>query len=125
MKYIALIAFMFVISACEQSTNTNKAELIVPDSAAKVYFLEFGANSCDDCLAMRPIMDSVSNIYGPKIKVVFIDVIKNQKEAAKYNIRMMPTQVFLDSAANEFFRNEGFLELNKIIDLLSLHGVKK
>jgi hypothetical protein len=53
------------------------------------------------------------------VKVVFHDVWtdKGRKDAEPYNIRVIPTQVFLDENGVEFFRHEGFFAKEKIVEI--------
>ena len=64
--------------------------------------------------------------YPGQIKVVFHDVWidAGRAEGAKYNIRIIPTQVFLDSNGIEYFRHEGFYPFEDVDKILKMKGVK-
>ena len=96
------------------------------DSKPKVTFVELGSVNCIPCKQMQPIMKSVEEKYGEKIKVLFYDVWKsNQKKyAQQYSIKLIPTQVFLDEKGKEFFRHEGFYPESEIDKLLQGKGLK-
>jgi thioredoxin-like negative regulator of GroEL len=53
--------------------------------------LYFSATWCGPCKNFKPIMESVSN----SIPVQFIDIDQNPILAAQYNIKSIPTLVFL------------------------------
>ena len=57
---------------------------------------------------MAPIIDELRETYTGQLEVVFIDIKANPDAAVPYNIRLIPTQVFLDADGNELFRHEGF-----------------
>lgn len=84
-----------------------------------VTFVELGSVNCTPCKMMKPVMEAVEKEYGDKIDVIFHDVNKNRQIAAEYNIRVIPTQVFLNARGKEFYRHEGFFpqeEVMKIVD---------
>ena len=91
-----------------------------------VTFLEFGSTSCMACLKMQPLLKSVEKKYGNQIKVIFYDVWKaEQKQYAKqYGIRLIPTQVFLNSEGKEIYRHEGYIPEEEVDRLLKENGLK-
>jgi thioredoxin 1 len=93
--------------------------------APRVTFVELGAKSCTPCKLMQPVMRSLENRYGERLKVVFYDVStpKGRPFAIQYAIRIIPTQVFLDEKGKEFFRHEGFFPETEIDKLLKQRGV--
>lgn len=56
------------------------------------------------------VNESVEEKYGDQVKVIFYVVwTENGKQyAKKYNINLIPTQVFLNENGKEFFRHEFF-----------------
>jgi thioredoxin 1 len=90
-----------------------------PKKMPLVTFLEIGAETCIPCKMMKPVMKEIQEEYKDKIEVIFHDVSKDKEVAKKYNIRVIPTQVFLDKDGKEFHRHEGFYpkeEIMKIVD---------
>jgi len=75
---------------------------------------------------MQPVMKSLEVKYGDQIKILFHDVWTEQGQpyAAKFGIRLIPTQVFLDSKGKEFYRHEGFFPEAEIDKLLQKKGLK-
>ena len=73
--------------------------------------LYFSSTWCGPCKNFKPIMESVSN----SIPVQFIDVDQNPTLAAQYNIRSIPTLVFLKDGQ----------EVNKRPGVLSESQVKE
>ncbi len=93
-------------------------------AAARVTFIELGSVNCIPCRAMQPVMRTVEKRYGGQVKVVFHDVWQDDTPAKTYNIRVIPTQVFLDQDGREFHRHEGFYPLEQIEKLLKDRGLK-
>ncbi len=96
------------------------------DIIPRITFVELGSVKCIPCQKMQPVMKSIEEKYGDQIKVVFHDVWKEDQKlyATKYRIKLIPTQVFLDSTGKEFFRHEGFYPEAEIDKLLQKKGLK-
>ena len=92
----------------------------------KVTFVELGSINCIPCKQMQPVMKSIEEKYGDQVKVIFYDVWKEdqKKYAQQYEIKLIPTQVFLDENGKEFHRHEGFYPEEEIDKLLKTKGLK-
>ncbi|MEN6375953.1 MAG: thioredoxin family protein [Smithella sp.] len=92
--------------------------------AVLVTFVEIGAARCIPCKAMQPIMKAVEEEYKGQVKVVFHDVwtTKGRDDAAKYNIRIIPTQVFLDKNGKEYYRHEGYFPKEEVVRIIKMQG---
>lgn len=124
-RYILTVLLFMVFmpycygTAIGQDTKVN--------SEGQVTFVELGSKNCIPCKMMQPVMDSIEEKYAGKVRVVFHDVWTEEGKpyGQKYNVRAIPTQVFLDKNGNEFFRHTGFLSEKSIVDLLTEHGITK
>jgi thioredoxin 1 len=121
MKNIVLLILFVVtvsISGLAQ-TNSNNTKY-------KVTFVELGSVKCIPCQKMQPVMKSIEKKYNKQVKVVFYDVWTEEGKpwAKTYNIKAIPTQVFIDSKGKEFFRHEGFFSEEEIIKVLKTKGAK-
>ena len=121
MKKITILLFMIFISAfcvseetAQDSTETNP----------KITFLELGSLTCIPCKQMEKVLESVGEKYGNQIEVIFHDVKKDKKIAAKYKIKMIPTQIFLDESGKEIHRHIGFYPEEKIDEFLKKQGLR-
>jgi thioredoxin 1 len=132
-NYVILLLLSIGLMGC--TNNSGKGKLVagvesadageLPKAGQKVTFVELGSLNCIPCRQMQPVMQAVEKKYGVQLKVVFYD-IRNPKQsqyAAKYGIRVIPTQVFLDNVGKEFFRHEGFLSEEQIDMLLKQQGL--
>ena len=70
--------------------------------------LDLGATKCIPCKKMAPILEELKNEYAGKLDVEFIDVWQNPDGAQKYEIKLIPTQIFFDASGKELFRHAGF-----------------
>jgi len=93
--------------------------------AAKVTFLELGADKCIPCKEMRPVMKGIEQAFGDQVEVIFYDVWDDPAPANEYGIQMIPTQIFLDENGEEFHRHTGFYPQADIEALLVERGLEK
>ena len=77
--------------------------------------LYFSSTWCQPCKNFKPIMESVSN----SIPVQFVDVDQNPTLAAQYNIRSIPTLVFLKDG-QEINKKPGVLSESQVKEIWSL-----
>jgi len=134
-----LLVCIFVLSAAEaqkkKNTKTVKTQkqsaAVVKDSISAaekpmITFVELGSVNCIPCKAMQKVMKAVEEKYGSQIKIVFYDVWTQEQApyAQKYNIRLIPTQVFLDAKGVEIMRHEGFFPEKDIDEFLQSKGLK-
>jgi len=120
-KLFPIILFIAIISSCQQ-TDVNEPVIVNP--SAKVTFIELGSDKCIPCVEMRPVMKSLEEKYGEEqLKINFIDVFAQWKEAQQYNIQVIPSQIFFDDEGKEFHRHEGFYPEFEIDSLLQSKGL--
>lgn len=95
-------------------------------SNKKVTFVELGSVNCVPCKAMQPLMDEIKTRYPDQVEVVFHDVwtAEGRPFAAKFGVRVIPTQVFLDAEGKEYFRHEGFLPMDQLREALARGGAE-
>jgi len=86
--------------------------------------LDFSSTTCEPCREMVPILEKIDKDYEGKLLVTVIDVYKNSIDTQKYNIRVIPTQIFLNSQGKVIYRHEGVLYENKIVEKLVEMGIK-
>lgn len=131
----ALLAVLTLViisptSAQEKSGQTAGKKLSTVKRPAvfkpPVTFVEIGSVNCIPCKAMQPIMKAVEEEYKGQVKIVFHDVwtSKGKEDAEIYNIRVIPTQVFLDINGKEYYRHEGYLPKESVVKVLKMQGVK-
>jgi thiol-disulfide isomerase/thioredoxin len=77
--------------------------------------LDLGADKCIPCKAMAPILEELKREYAGKFEVHFIDIWKNPDAGKKYEVQMIPTQIFFDVEGKERFRHTGFFGKEDIL----------
>ena len=124
--FILPVALLTLFTLLPFSVYCRNALAQTPSSAVKVTFVEIGSVNCIPCKAMQPIMKAVEEEYKGQVKIVFHDVWteKGKTDALKYNIRLIPTQVFLDKDGKEYFRHEGYYPKADVVRVIKMRGVK-
>ena len=97
--------------------STNAATVIAPSVATNAIprLVDLGAGKCIPCKLMAPILIELKSNYVGRLDVQFIDVWQNPDAGKPYQIRMIPTQVFIGTNGNEVFRHEGFFSKEDIL----------
>ena len=86
--------------------------------AGKPTIIEFGANNCVGCREMKPVLHALA--LDPRIAVADIDILKERVYIKKYQIRLMPTQVFYNAQGIETGRHMGKISAEDILAHLGL-----
>lgn len=103
-----------------QPTTITKQE----GTQALPCLVDLGAGTCIPCKMMAPILEQLKKEYSSFFNVSFIDIHKNPDQADKYNIRVIPTQIFFDASGKELFRHEGFFSKEDILAKWTELGVE-
>ncbi|MDB4121413.1 thioredoxin [bacterium] len=86
--------------------NTKQAVLV-----------DFYADWCGPCKMLAPILKEVKKDLEDGIKIIKIDVDKNQPLAAKYQVRGVPTMILFKNG-EQVWRQSGVLQKNDIINVI-------
>lgn len=86
-------------------------------SADVPVLVDFFATWCGPCKMQAPILEQVKQSFGERLRILKIDVDKNPKLAAKYQVRGVPTLV-LFKQSKQLWRKSGVVpaaELSKLL----------
>ncbi len=83
--------------------------------------VDFFADWCGPCKVLAPILKEVKDDLGENIKIVKIDVDKNQPLASKYQVLGVPTMILFKDG-KQLWRQSGVLQKNDLLDIISSHG---
>lgn len=86
----------------------------------KPVLVDFFATWCGPCKMLAPILDEVKAELGDAVKIVKIDVDKNQPLAAQYQVRGVPTMI-LFKESKQLWRQSGVVPKHELIQLLNTH----
>jgi thioredoxin 1 len=129
---LAFIAVVAVYAVTESGPGTNPSGTVglqaqnapmASPGTGRVTMIDLGATECIPCKMMAPILEELKIRYAGRADILFIDVWKNPVQAKVYGIHTIPTQVFFDGNGREVYRNTGFMDKKRIVDILSKLGV--
>jgi thioredoxin 1 len=115
----ALLVFVAAFALKEaQQQSTDTAARISEESTREALprLVDLGSDKCLPCKRMAPILEGLSQEYRGSFTVEVLDVRKNPELGQKWNIRVIPTQVFIDASGAERFRHEGFMSKEAILE---------
>jgi thioredoxin 1 len=126
----AIAALVLGIGSYAMGSRSNSAIGAVAANAAvadaitrvlaggKPTIIEFGANSCVSCREMKPILHALAQ--DTRIAVADVDIIKEHDYISRYQIRLMPTQVFYDTKGQEIGRHMGKISGDEVMQRLGV-----
>ncbi|PKV48313.1 thioredoxin [Aquimarina sp. MAR_2010_214] len=82
--------------------------------------VDFYADWCGPCKMLAPILKEVKDELGDTVKIVKIDVDKNQPLASKYQVRGVPTMILFKDG-KQLWRQSGVLQKNDLIGVINSH----
>lgn len=83
-----------------------------------ITILKFESDSCPQCKALSVTLERISKENKIDVKNIDIEEDNNQDLIRKYNIRSIPTIIFLneDKEYNRLIGNQSYATINKIIN---------
>ena len=106
-------AWLETVSKAPAATGADLVQAAL--NRGKPAVVEFGSTRCIGCREMHKIMGELIRDHGGKVSVVTIDLLADREYARRYNIQMIPTQVFFDAEGRETGRNVGVLDAESIL----------
>lgn len=86
--------------------------------------IDFGSDSCEPCVKMKPVLNELAKEYKGKLIVKFYDSKKDKNQFKKYGINGIPAQMFFDSNGKQIFKHIGFYSKEDIIKKFEEMGIK-
>ena len=82
--------------------------------------IDFFATWCGPCKMLTPILNQVKEEMGDAVKIIKIDVDKNQQLAAQYQVRGVPT-IILFKNGQQLWRQSGVVQKNELVSVINQH----
>lgn len=96
-----------------QDTGMTLAEYNAEIQKHKIVLVDFYASWCPPCKKLMPIVDNIEKKYTSKVKVLKIDIDKNDKLYKSLNITGIPMLLIYKDGKNTWSQN-GFVEQETI-----------
>ena len=75
--------------------------------------VDFYATWCGPCKMMSPVLERIKNEMGSQVRVLKIDVDKNQEAAEKFKVRGVPTFILFKKGEIQW-RQSGGMDFNTL-----------
>lgn len=99
------------------STTETFGSIIKGD---KPVLVDFFATWCGPCKMMPPILEQVHNQLGDQVRIIKIDVDKNQQLASQLNVSSVPTLAIFKNGEIKW-RQPGVQQAGALVNLLKQH----
>lgn len=86
----------------------------------KPVLLDFYADWCGPCKMMAPVLTHLKEKMGDRLRILKIDVDKNQSLAAQYQVRGVPTLVLMQHQ-NVVWKQSGVMDINTLEQTIEKH----
>lgn len=101
--------------------NTMKSSFKNIIASEVPILVDFSADWCGPCKMLAPILKQVKDEMGDALKIIKIDVDKNQPLAAKYQVRGVPTMI-LFKEGKQLWRQSGVMQKQEIISMINSYN---
>ncbi|MCK4940887.1 thioredoxin family protein [candidate division WOR-3 bacterium] len=85
---------------------------------------DFGRGTCIPCKMMQPILEKLTRDFEGKASILILDIREFPALSKKYQITIIPSQIFFDAYGEEVHRHQGFMPEQDIINQLKKMGVE-
>jgi thioredoxin 1 len=88
--------------------------------SGKLTLVDFYATWCGPCKMMHPVLEQLKEDLGDSIRIIKIDVDKNEAIYTQYRIMSVPTFMLFKNG-EAVWRQSGTIRLNDLKNLISQH----
>lgn len=89
-------------------------------SSAPIVLVDYFAEWCGPCKVLAPVLSEMKEELGETVKIVKIDIDKNQALASKQQVQGVPTLVLYKDGL-QVWRQSGVLPKHELIKLIKSH----
>ena len=129
-KTLIIAALIFVLPLVVYGVMSSSRPAVSETAEASVGMpkvIKFSSPMCSDCQKLAETLDEIDDEYDDRVDFVEISVNNNSKEVKeqirKYNVKLVPTTIFLNSKGEQIARIEGAIPKEQIVYYLE-EGLK-
>ncbi|MDD4663388.1 MAG: thioredoxin family protein [Caldisericia bacterium] len=137
-KLLTILLLTFLLTSCNHASNSNRTKATPGEEKGYEMFLfkneegyvefyeaiksghmviaKFGLDICTGCIEANQILMSLMPTYDKAIYFSKVDLMEDREAEKNYNIKMMPTIIFFGKDGKEFYRLEGTVTKELIVD---------
>ena len=122
---ITIVLALLVVAGCGPKQTAVPATRPQPRAEAATNLpklWDFWAIWCGPCKELKPTIEALEKEYAGKIEIKSINVDENKELAQKFEVKAIPTLVFLDAKGNELSRIVGLVPKDTIVGRFKTHG---
>ena len=128
---ITFVLALLVVTACAPKPTSGPAAQAQaqPQPQAQPYtatnlpkLWDFWATWCPPCKELKPTIEALEKEYEGRIEIRSINVDENKELAQKFEVKAIPTLVFLDAKGKELSRIVGLTQKDTIVGRFKGHG---
>lgn len=130
-RSLGISILMFVVAAISLCAGLCSAEELSPVPQipvnGKITMVYFEQNRCFGCWMQASAFKAVEEKYrnSDQVAIVNINLSTHASQAAKYQIKETPAQIFYDTEGKEVYRHTGMMFKGSIISRLTKMGAKQ
>ena len=109
--YIALVCIIFASENKESNNNMDKFTEII--NSEQPTLVDFFATWCGPCKMMHPVLEQLKEELGDKIRILKLDVDKNEALSQQFRIQSVPT-LMLFKKGEVVWRQSGAMRINDL-----------
>lgn len=96
-----------------------------PARAARLPALKMlSTTTCPACKMMEPVIKDLEEKYKGKLTVEHVYLEEHPEVAKQYNVRYVPTLIYLDAGGKEVAQEVGYKSLDEVLQTFTRAGVK-
>ena len=85
--------------------------------------VDFYATWCGPCRTMHPILEQIKNTMGNRIRILKIDIDRNNATATTFHIQSVPTLILFRNG-KILWRQSGAIPQNELLTILDSYLIK-
>ncbi len=112
---IKVIAISFLLTYHLLHCSGMAADLNSLPARGRVTMIGFGVSLCIPCMELDQTINKLQKLYGEKVDLKYVDIWKQPDVAKKFNVELVPTQMFFNKKGILVYRHEDEMSEKAII----------